>query len=148
MASVGKPRAIESPEDFELLTKEYIEWVKNNPVHKTITAAFQGEISYLKVPHSRPMTQHGWAAHLEIGLSTLKDYSKREEYSAIFGKYQNIMSSWNIDGATCGDLNGNIIARIEGLADKQQVEHSGSISDMTEDEIDKRISELTKAENG
>lgn len=142
MADVGgRPVAFESPEEFEEMTKDYIQWVKSNPVLKTITAAFQGEISYKKVPHSRPMTQYGWAAHLNIGLSTLKDYSKKPEFSAIFNEYQAYMTSWNIDGATCGDLNGSIIARIEGLADKQQLEHSGSISDMSDDELDKAIAE-------
>ena len=56
---VGRPRAFESVEDFEEKTKKYIDWVKNTPVEKTITASFQGEISYLKVPHCRPMTQYG-----------------------------------------------------------------------------------------
>ena len=123
----GRPVAIESPEQFEKLTKEYIEWVKSNPVQKTVTASFQGVISYEKIPHSRPMTQHGWAAHLGVGLSTLKDYSKKAEFSAMFQRYQNFMSAWNIDGATSGDFNGNIISRIEGLADKQQVESTVTI---------------------
>lgn len=115
---VGRPRAIESPQDFEEQSMNYIEWVKNNPVLKTITAAFQGDISYKKVPHSRPMTQYGWATHLGIGLSTLKDYGNRPEFSAIFDRLSNLMTSWNIDGATCGDLSGTIVARIERLADK------------------------------
>lgn len=120
MAVMGRPIAIESPEDFERLAMEYIEWVKENPVEKTITTAFQGVISYEKVPHSRPMTQYGLAAHMGIGLSTLKDYGAKENFSAIFKKICAIMTAWNVDGATCGDMNGNIIARIEGLADKQE----------------------------
>lgn len=127
MASVGKPRSIESVEQFIEMANSYIDWVKNNPVEKTITAAFQGVISYEKVPHSRPMTQFGLAAHMGIGLSTLKDYSQKPEYSATFKEIQAIMTSWNIDGATCGDMNGNIVSRIEGLADKQEVENTISI---------------------
>lgn len=143
----GRPVAIESPEQFEKLTKEYIEWVKSNPVQKTVTASFQGVISYEKIPHSRPMTQYGWAAHLGVSLATLKNYGKMEGFLAIFQEYQAYMTAWNIDGATCGDLNGSIIARIEGLADKQQLEHSGSIDTLTDEELNKRIAELTKAKN-
>lgn len=121
MAEVGKPRAIDSPEDFERLGFEYIQWVKDNPVMKTITASFQGEISYKKVPHSRPMTQYGMAAHMGIGLSTLKDYGQREEYSAMFKRLCAIMTAHNVDGATSGDMSANIVSRIEGLADKQEV---------------------------
>lgn len=127
MSNVGRPRVIESVEDFEIRTKQYIEWVKSNPVDKTITTAFQGEINYKKVPHCRPMTQYGWASFLGVGLSTLKDYSKRPEYSAIFEYFQSSMTAWNIDGATSGDLNATIVARIEGLADKKETEHSGKL---------------------
>ena len=128
MASVGKPRAIESPEDFEKMAFDYIEWVKNNPVEKTITTAFQGVISYEKVPHSRPMTQYGLAAHMGVGLSTIKDYGCREEYSAMFKQICAIMTAWNVDGATCGDMNGNIISRIEGLVDKQDVSNTVTVT--------------------
>lgn len=122
MADTGRPPAFETPEQFEAEALKYIEWVKNNPVEKTITASFQGNISYEKVPHSRPMTQYGLAAHMKIGLSTLKDYGAKPEFSAIFKMVTNLMTAWNIDGATCGDMNGNIVARIEGLADKQEVD--------------------------
>ena len=123
----GRPNLIESPEELEKLANEYMQWVKDNPVMKTITASFQGEISYLKVPHQRPMTQYGLAAHLGVGLSTLKDYGSRDGFSAIFKKVTSKMTSWNVDGASSGDLNGNIIARIEGLTDKQEISNSVTI---------------------
>lgn len=131
MSAIGRPRVIESVEDFEVRTKQYIEWVKSNPVEKTITASFQGEISYKKVPHCRPMTQYGWASFLGVGLSTLKDYSKRTDYSAIFEFFQSCMTSWNIDGATSGDLSATIVTRLEGLAEKQETEHSGKVEVQT-----------------
>ena len=73
------------------------------------------------------MTQYGWASFLGIGLSTLKDYSKKQEFSAIFEYFQSCMTSWNIDGATSGDLNATLVARIESLADSQKTEHSGKV---------------------
>lgn len=121
----GRNRLIESPEEFERLSNEYMQWVKDNPVMKTITASFQGEISYAKVPHQRPMTQYGLAAHMKIGLRTLQDYGKRPEFSHIFTSVCNEMTAWNIDGATSGDLSGTIIARVEGLADKQDITSDG-----------------------
>ena len=117
----GRNRLIDSPETFKELTQEYFDWVKVNPVMKTVTASFQGEISYLKVPHQRPMTQYGLAAHLGVGLSTLKDYGARDGFSAMFKRITAQMTSWNVDGASSGDLNGNIISRIEGLTDRQEV---------------------------
>lgn len=144
MAEYGRPKAIESPEQFEQLALEYIEWVENNPVKKTVTASFQGVISYEKVPHSRPMTQYGLAAHMGIGLSTLKDYGAKDEFSAIFKRICAIMTAHNIDGAACGDMNGNIVSRVEGLADKQEVQSKVSVSNSMNDfydDIDKEESE-------
>lgn len=133
VADTGRPPAFETPEQFEAEALKYIEWVKNNPVKKTITASFQGAISYEKVPHSRPMTQYGLAAHMKIGLSTLKDYGAKPEFSAIFKMVTNLMTAWNIDGATCGDMNGNIVSRIEGLSEKQEVVSSMTINNSLDD---------------
>lgn len=122
---VGKPRVIDSPADFEEMAFDYINWVKSNPMMKTVTAAFQGEISYRKVPHMRGMTQFGLASHMGVGLSTLKDYGQRSEYSAIYGEVDAIMKSWNLDGALSGDLNHALVARIDGHADKQDITSDG-----------------------
>ena len=133
MAEFGRPKAIESPEQFEELALDYIEWVKDNPVLKTITASFQGSISYQKVPHSRPMTQYGLAAHMGIGLSTLKDYGAKDEFSAIFKRICAIMTAHNVDGATSGDMSANIISRIEGLAEKQEVVSNVTVNNSLDD---------------
>lgn len=118
----GRPMLIETPEDFEAVANEYIEWVKSSPVYKTITASFQGEISHKKVPHMRGMTQFGLATHMGVGLSTLKNYGKRDEFLAIYSKIDAIMKAWNLDGALSGDLNSSLVARIDGHADTQKTD--------------------------
>lgn len=133
MAYIGKPRLFGSVEEFESLAFEYIKWVEENPVSKTITASFQGSINYLKVPHARPMTQYGLASYMGIGLSTLKDYGQREEFSATFKRICSIMTAHNIDGAACGDMNGNLISRIEGLAEKQEVVSNVTVNNSLDD---------------
>ncbi len=129
----GRPTAFDSPEQFEQRAMEYIEWVKDNPVEKTITAAFRGEISYERVPHTRPMTQYGLAAFMGIGLSTLKDYGAKEEYSAIFKYICAIMTAHNVDGASSGDMSGTIIARIEGLSEKQEIISNVTVNNSLDD---------------
>lgn len=118
----GKPPAFKSPDEFEKKAIEYVEWVKNNPIMKTITASFQGNITHKKVPHMRGMTQFGLASFMGIGLSTLKDYGKKPEYSAIYGHIDTIMKSWNLDGALSGDLNHALVARIDGHADNTKTD--------------------------
>ena len=129
----GRPNAIESPEDFERMALDYIDWVKNNPVMKTITASFQGEISFRKVPHTRGMTQFGLAAHMGIGLSTLKDYGQREEFSAIYKRIDTIIKSWNADLALTGEISPSLVARLDGHTDKQEVVSNVTMNNSLDD---------------
>lgn len=119
---MGRPPAFESVEDFESRAIDYINWVKNNPIEKTITASFQGEITHKKVPHMRGMTQFGLASHMGVGVTTLKDYGYKPEFSAIYAKIDAIMKSWNLDGALSGDLNHALVARIDGHSDTQKTD--------------------------
>ena len=121
----GRPVAIETPEEFERKALEYIEWVKNNPIDKTITTAFQGVISYDKIPHTRGMTQFGLAAHMGIGLRTLKDYGAKSEFSPIYDRVMTIIKSWNAELALTGEINQALVARLDGHIEKQDITTNG-----------------------
>ena len=121
----GRNRLIDSPETFKELTQEYFDWVKANPVMKTVTASFQGEISYLKVPHTRGMTQFGLAAHMGIGLRTLQDYGSRDEFSRIYNDAMTYIKHWNADLAMTGEINASLVARLDGHVDKQDLTSNG-----------------------
>ena len=125
MSKMGRPVAIETPEEFESKAMDYIQWVKDNPVLKTITASFQGEITYEKVPHTRGMTQFGLAAHMGIGLRTLHDYKNKPDFSHIYDEVMTIIKSWNADLALTGEINQALVARLDGHADKQDVTTNG-----------------------
>jgi len=121
----GRNRLIDSPETFEELAKEYFKWAKENPVMKTITASFQGEISYLKVPHTRGLTQFGLASHMGIGLRTLQDYGSREEFSRIYDNVMTHIKHYNADLAMTGEVNASLVARLDGHVDKQDLTSNG-----------------------
>ena len=125
MAEMGRPVAFETPEDFERKAMDYIQWVKDNPVLKTITASFQGEITYEKVPHTRGMTQFGLAAHMGIGLRTLYDYKNKPDFSHIYDEVMTIIKSWNADLALTGEINQALVARLDGHADQQDITTNG-----------------------
>lgn len=129
MAAMGRPVAFETPEEFERKAMDYIQWVKNNPVMKTVTAAFQGVISYEKIPHTRGMTQFGLAAHMGVGLRTLHDYKKKPEFSHIYDEVMTIIKSWNADLALTGEINQALVARLDGHADTQ--DHTSSDGSMS-----------------
>ena len=125
MAAMGRPVAFETPEEFERKAMDYIQWVKNNPIMKTVTAAFQGVISYEKVPHTRGMTQFGLAAHMGVGLRTLHDYKKKPDFSHIYDEVMTIIKSWNADLALTGEINQALVARLDGHVDAQDITTNG-----------------------
>lgn len=123
----GRNRLIDNPEEFEKKALDYMQWVKDNPVMKTITASFQGEISYLKVPHTRGATQFGLARHLGIGLTTLKDYAARPEFSTICKYVDTAIKAWNADLALTGEISQSLVARLDGHVDKQEVSNTVTV---------------------
>lgn len=132
----GRPPIYENPEDFKEKCLEYIDWVKNNPVEKTITASFQGVISHEKVPHMRGMTQFGLASYLGMGLTSLKSYAKRDGFVEIYAHVDSIMKAWNLDGAMSGDLNATLVARIDNHADKTETDITTNGESINKQNID------------
>ena len=102
--------------------------LKNNPIDKTITTAFQGVISYDKIPHTRGMTQFGLAAHMGIGLRTLKDYGAKSEFSPIYDRVMTIIKSWNAELALTGEINQALVARLDGHIEKTRHHHQRRIN--------------------
>lgn len=127
----GRPKRFETIEEFEQGCYDYIQWVKDTPQQKTITASFQGEITDRKVNFQRPMTIYGLATHLKISTTALQDYGSQDGFSTIYKEVRAIMTAWNVDGAISGDLNHAIVARIEGLVDKQEVSSNSSEKPLT-----------------
>ena len=132
----GRPPSFTDPEAFKEKCLEYIEWVKNNPVEKTITASFQGVITHKKVPHMRGMTQFGLATYLGVGITTLKNYGKHPEFMSIFEGIDAMMKAWNLDGAMSGDLNVTLVARIDGHADKTETDITTNGESINKQNID------------
>lgn len=114
----GRPRAFNSPGEMWDKAKEYFAWCESNPIDETKLFSFQGEISSGKAPHMRAMTKAGLCSFLNIGISTLKDYNKKEEYSAVIDAIEQVMYEQKFSGAAAGMLKENIIARDLGIIDK------------------------------
>ena len=88
------------------------------------------------------MTIEGLRLFLDIGYQTWRDYCKREDYSEVTAKIEDIIRTQKFSGAAADLLNANIIARDLGLADKKEIDGNMSVSDMTEDQLDARLKAL------
>lgn len=102
---------------------EYFEWVEANPLKEAQAFAYQGVVTDHPVNKMRAMTLSGLCIFLDIDRSTWAEYEKREGFSAVTTRVNEVIRTQKFEGASAGLLNPNIIARDLGLADKQELEH-------------------------
>ena len=141
--SVGKPRIFKTPEELWTKTKEYFEYIDENPILKT---DFKGKDSEMvKYDLQRPYTWQG--LYVFLGVCNLERYKKIDEFVNIFTHIGNIIYNQKFDGATVGIFNHAIIARDLGLTDKTDITTNGKeinigYKDWTDEQINAEIERL------
>lgn len=124
---MGKQKAIETPLILEELFNDYKSWIKKNPfkVHDFVGK----DATEVRREKERPLTWIGFEAYLcrEKILHHLGHYEQNKEgnyeaYLPIIRAIKAECSGDIIEGAMAGIYNHNIAARIEGLADKKEVD--------------------------
>lgn len=117
---MGRPRAY-TPEALEAKFKEYVEWAKKHPL--SINKVSAGEI--IPVPTERPLTLVGFCVFADIVENTFREYERQEEFLSVTTRARTAFANSQIEGALIGAYNPNIVARLQGLADRQDVTTNG-----------------------
>jgi len=119
-SSHGAKPKFDNPEDLWEACVEYFEWNEDNPLMETKGFAFQGVVTKETFPKMRAMTIAGLCLFLDIDRTTWDDWKKtRSDLSHIITRSEAVIFKQKFEGASADLLNGNIIARELGLADKQ-----------------------------
>ena len=147
-SSHGRKPIFATPDDMWDAACEYFEWVEANPLKETKAFHFQGTVVMDEVPKMRAMTMMGLCFYLDIGTSTFHDYKQNEDFSEVIAKIEQVIFTQKFEGAAADLLNANIISRELGLADKQEVKHSGNISDLSDDELNAKLAALVSNATG
>lgn len=144
----GRDKLFASAEVLWEACCEYFQWVEDNPLIEMKPFAYQGAITQEPVPKMRAMTVDGLCLFLDIANSTWHQWRSEKDFSEVVIRVESVIRSQKFAGAAADLLNANIIARDLGLADKS--EHSGKIefTDMTDDELDRRIAQLVEGGKG
>jgi len=119
----GRKPKFESPSMLWEGCIDYFNWVEENPLYETKVFHSQGDITKTEVPKMRAMTTSGLCIFLDITLETWTQYRKKEGFSDITKRADEIIYNQKFEGAAGDFLNANIIARDLGLKDSK--EHSG-----------------------
>ena len=134
-SSHGRNPIFANPDDLWESCQEYFEWVDNNPLMEWKAWQYQGEVIRKAMPKMRAMTVAGLCIFLDIDQRTFADYrtknKKGKDFSRVTTRVDAIIKTQKFEGASADLLNPNIIARDLGLGDKQILEHSGSIKQIT-----------------
>ena len=80
-----------------------------------------GVITRAEVSKMRAMTIGGLCIFLDIDQTTWGDYRKREDFTPVITRAEEVIRTQKFTGAAAEMLNPNIIARDLGLSDKSEL---------------------------
>jgi hypothetical protein len=134
--TIGRNRIFETPQQLTDGINEWLEvmkervWKKEDFIKSGPNA---GEKVYLDT--ATPLTIQSLCLFLgvhsqylndfERGLENMKDREMASEFSLIITRIKEIISNQKLEGAMVGAYNPMIVARIEGLKDKQDITSDG-----------------------
>ena len=127
----GRDRVINEPDVLLKACYEYFEacnkhsWYQKDAIRSGKNV---GEI--ISIPTQRPYTLVGLCVFIGIDKTTWYNWKEKAEqdFINVITHVEDIIQQNQIEGATVGAYNHNIIARLVGLADKQEHEHSGGLT--------------------
>lgn len=120
MSEDGKKLSVE---EVKIKISEYIERCINDRLYE-VDYVGKDAIEVQK-PKMINMSIYGACAYLAINLQTWTNWKKDEKYLGVLTRAEVVFKSYNIEGASAGLLQQNIIARLEGLKDNQDVTTGG-----------------------
>lgn len=139
-SSHGRNPKFESGDQLWSACCEYFQWVEDNPLWEMKPFAYQGEVTQEPVAKMRAMTLTGLCLFLDISDDTWRNYRDKEDLLGVVTRAEKVIYDQKFSGAAADLLNANIIARDLGLAEKKEVKQS--VSDLSDEEIDRRLKEL------
>lgn len=110
-----------TPEALLQRANEYFEWVEQNPFKEEVLFHSQGIVTRDYVTKKRPLTIEGFCIYANIVKNTFYSYEKSKDFVNITSYIRETIENQQLELASAGFLNANIIARKLGLSDKSEV---------------------------
>jgi DNA-packaging protein gp3 len=124
----GRDKLFATPELLWEAACEYFAYCDKNP-WKVVKDKTKGKNKEKEEsPTQCPYTLTGLMAYLDVSKSFWNDFKKggHEDFSVVITRIENIIESQQLEGAIVGAFNANIVSRINGLADKQEIDHTNA----------------------
>lgn len=118
----GRSKIFESPEQFKDAAYEYFDHADKNPWLKNeVVKSGENAGQLLPVPTQKPYSIKALCIFIGITEKTFNNYEKDEKYQdffQVFSHVRDIIEDQQMEGATVGAYNANIVSRRLGLVDK------------------------------
>lgn len=155
---IGRPPRYQRAEELWKKFEDYATWVKNTPIQASI--ALQGkktagtmEKGQQGTHHvTRPLTLDGFKVFAHISdwpmFKRTKKYQTKD-FLVVIRAIEDIIRDNQVSGAMANVFNSNLVARLNGISDKQEVmgKDGGAIkySDMTKEQVDAEARRLAQS---
>lgn len=141
-SSHGRKPIFDSPEKLWDAATQYFEWNENNPLWEVKSYMYQGAPVQDQIPKMRAMTIEGLCLFLDISKQAWSEYKQRDGFGDVTREIDDIIRKQKFEGAAAEMLNANIIARDLGLREQTESRATISLTDLSEDELDRRLAQL------
>lgn len=125
----GQPKKFKNPEELLQSALNYFKWADENPwIKKDIIRGGHNAGSEIDIKLQRPYTIEGFCLFNNVTRQTFLNYESKDEYAEYFDVIAYIRATIEtnqLEGATVGSYNANIISRKLGLEDSKKL--SGDI---------------------
>ncbi len=120
----GRERLYKTPEDMREAVMAYMEMVANTHIEKPDVVK-GGDSAGVQIATNIPMYPSVIGLSNYLGFKskqTYYNYRERTGFLDVLKEADDIMTAWQLQGAVVGYYNQSIVARLLGLADKQEVD--------------------------
>ena len=127
---MGKNKYIETPEKMWELFEEYVSNLKPRYINKALQS---GKV--VKEEMRVPLTLEGFYNYCARNIGCAKQYFTNQdnlytEYISICSRIKDEIRQDQIEGGMVGQYNPSITQRLNGLTEKQEVEHKGTVDNI------------------
>lgn len=119
----GRDKLFVTPQLLWEAACEYFEYCDKNPWRVTKSKKGVKGKETEETPTQCPYTLTGFLSYCDTSDSYWRKFkeSANEDFFTVITRIENIIKSQQLEGAMVGAFNANIVARINGLAEKQEL---------------------------
>jgi len=136
----GRDKLFATPALLWQAACEYFQWVTDNPLYESKAFAYQGEVVAAQLPKMRAMTLSGLCFYLHCNEAYFRTFKSQlpdgeQDFNTVISEIEAVIFRQKFEGAAADLLNANIIARDLGLMDKQTIDLSTDLTNLSDSQL-------------